>query len=84
MSTLHERLLAWLGPKSGDDGAGTWGALRAVVELHSTHEGRCTECVEWCECTDASTCEHGNVAEPCHTKRRIARALGVEIEETPK
>jgi hypothetical protein len=64
------------------------GALRAVVELHSTHEGRCTACIEWCDCHDTdpfmsvTNCPHGNVKEPCPTKIVIARALNVEIGET--
>lgn len=45
---------------------------RKVAEIHQEHEGRCVECVEWCECENRDQCEHGNVSWPCST----ARAMG--------
>jgi hypothetical protein len=56
-------------------------AVQAVLELHKPREGRCTECVEYCECPDEHVCTHGNVAWPCSTIRAVARALGVTIIE---
>ena len=51
--------------------------LEAAIEkaraLHEEHEGRCTHCVEWCDCLDENPnatfndCTHGNVKWPCPT-----------------
>lgn len=41
----------------------------AVAGLHQEFEGRCVECVEWCECQDRDACEHGNVRWPCPTAK---------------
>src|SRR5262245_5944241 len=45
-----------------------------VRTLHTEHEGRCTECVEWCDChghrgilDDPVESTHGNVPWPCPT-----------------
>lgn len=86
MSDLHERLLAWVGPKSSDEGMGTWGAVRAAVELHKPIEHRAFGTL----CGECSHLESGAgvddvllfVAEPCNTIWAIAEALG--IGETPK
>lgn len=86
MSTLHEKLLARIDRIDALHGNNTHAAiapLRAVVELHAPFEGRCTECVEYCDCAESATCEHGNAEEPCRTITAIASALGVEIGETP-
>lgn len=77
MSTLHERLLAWLGPKSGDEGMGPWGATRAVLELHAPRPHKYVPAVLFCDRCDLP-------ADQCVESRAIASALGVEIGETPK
>lgn len=47
--------------------------VAAVVALHTEFEGRCTECVEWCDCLDKDPtaslgdCPHGNEEWPCNT-----------------
>lgn len=38
-----------------------------VLALHVEHEGRCTHCVEWCDCPNEDVCTHGNVEWPCPT-----------------
>jgi hypothetical protein len=51
-------------------------ARTAAAEVHQQHEGRCAECVEWCECGERdllATCAHGNVLWSCRT----AKALGL-------
>ena len=97
MTDLHERLLARLDDLSGwtigDDGmAGpvnfardygqAVGALRAVVERHTPGEivtigdkGKVVATRPWCPWCRTSS--------PCEETKAIARALGVEIEETP-
>lgn len=48
-----------------------------VRSIHCEYEGRCTHCVEWCDCIDKSMdarvadCTHGNVEWPCATVRAL-------------
>lgn len=43
--------------------------LAAVAAVHQQHEGRCVECLDFCDCPDRHTCEHGNVEWPCATAK---------------
>jgi hypothetical protein len=102
VSDLYERLLTearkayevWAPPNAAPALGRLRLAVLAALETHNPHDGRCTECVEWCDCLDgvetsdvidaglaAQQCPHGNVPEPCGTVRAIARALDVPIGE---
>lgn len=50
-------------------------AIELVEGLHTEHEGRCTHCVEWCECEEYRDCPHGNEPWPCPTMRILANVL---------
>jgi hypothetical protein len=39
----------------------------AVLAIHHEFDGRCVECVEYCDCDNAARCGHGNVEWPCRT-----------------
>jgi hypothetical protein len=47
--------------------------LREVLALHTEYEGRCTHCLERCDCLDdfdearVADCPHGNAEWPCPT-----------------
>ena len=47
-----------------------------VLERHDDHEGRCTECMEWCDCdrqTWVQDCPcRGNTPHPCPEIRDLA------------
>lgn len=43
--------------------------VAAVARVHRQFEGRCVECVEWCECANRDNCTHGNVPWPCLTAK---------------
>jgi hypothetical protein len=42
-------------------------AYRRILSRHEPYEGRCTHCMEWCNCSDSSPeeCPHGNLPSPC-------------------
>jgi hypothetical protein len=95
VSTLHERLAAKVAeftdnpPRcagdrpwycGGDDYELAVAAVRAVLELHAPVECRCAEAVH----TICAGGEGHTDADRCKTIRAIARALCVDIEETPK
>jgi hypothetical protein len=46
---------------------------RKIRAIHQEFEGRCSHCVEWCDCLDrdpdarVADCAHGNVDWPCPT-----------------
>jgi hypothetical protein len=41
--------------------------LAAIRLIHRPFDGRCVECVEWCECENRDVCTHGKVVWPCVT-----------------
>lgn len=51
------------------------------LERHDEHEGRCTECMEWCDCDRYTTVEQcpcrGNTPWPCPEIRDLADAYGI-------
>lgn len=55
-----------------------------VLALHTESDGRCTHCVEWCDCPDENVCTHGNVEWPCPTAAIFSPALPAQgqTEET--
>lgn len=42
--------------------------------LHREDEGRCTVCIEYCECDDLDECSHANVPWPCRTSALLPPA----------
>jgi len=56
-----------------------------VLERHSDHGGRCTECMEWCECQEGTYVDdcacRGNRPHPCPEIKDMADVYGILTEE---
>ncbi len=63
-----------------NDAARSLRGRRSILMRHAPHDGRCTSCLEWCECIEGARvedCAHGNTPWPCPDWRDAAAGLEV-------